>query len=134
MIALLMIVFAAEAIRVALAAWLSGITPPVFGIMPTRSLTWLDSMGIFLVAGIGILFVTYHLVRVIFNGLPFRLYRVEQVGGEAAEKPAIDETACLVVEFDGIFKPSRYFFFSDILEIDAIARGTMGGEIGRAHV
>ena len=127
LIAVAMIILAHEAIRVAIVAWLTGLTPAVFNIMPTRSLAWTDALGIIIVALIGIVFVGYHLLRIILRGLPQRLSLVEQVGGEPLEKPLIDETACLVVEYDGAFRPVRYYFFTDILEIDAVARGTMGG-------
>ena len=127
LISLLMIAFAAEAIRVALSAWITGITPQVFGLMPTRELAWGDSIGILAVALGGIAFVGFHLSRILLRGLPRRIVLVEEVGGRPEPKPTIDETACLRVEYDGLLQPTRYFFFTDIKEFDAVARGTMGG-------
>lgn len=127
LLSLLMVAFACEAIRVSVVAWSTGITPSVFGLMPTRELAWTDSLAIILVALAGIAFVGYHLLRLLLRGFPRRILLVQEVGGTPDVKPEIDETAHLQVEYDGFLAPVHYCFFSDILEVDAVARGTISG-------
>jgi hypothetical protein len=127
LIALLMLAFAGEAIRVAVTAWATGITPQVFGLMPTRELAWNDSLVIIAVAAAGIGFVGYHLLRILVRGLPVWVRLVEEVGGTPEARPAVDETAHLQVAGDGFLKPVDYYFFTDILEVDAVARGAISG-------
>jgi len=110
-----LIVFASEAIHVAIVAAQTGITPLVFGIMPTRTLAIQDSVIIILISLFGIVWVGYRLIRTIFEGFPFSITE------------SIAEPAGYTATWDGLLKPVRSFPYPVIAEIDTIARGTLGG-------
>ena len=114
----IMFVIAVEAIRVAAVAGVTGRTPLAFGLMPTRSLAGMDIILVIGVALLGIAWVGYRVVRVVFEGMPLAVGLVPAADGKAAG---------LAVAWDGLLKPQRVFPYAQIQEIDSISRGTMGG-------
>ena len=114
----IMFVIAVEAIRVAVVAGTTGRTPLAFGLMPTRSLVGNDIAIVIGIALLGIAWVGYRMVRVVFEGMPLAIGLVGAAAGTAAG---------LAIAWDGLLKPVRFFPFTVIQEIDSISRGTMGG-------